>query len=55
MRPRSMAKTFKGTVMEILGTAVSSWVATVEGQSPKAVQEQIGSWNIKISLKNKYR
>ena len=45
MRPRSMAKTFTGTVMEILGTCVSVG-CTVEGQSPKAIQAQITSGKI---------
>jgi len=40
MRPRSMAKTFVGTVKEILGTAVSVG-CTVEGESPKTLQQQI--------------
>lgn len=40
MKARSMAKTFAGTVKEILGTAVSVG-CTVDGQSPKALQVQI--------------
>ena len=40
MRPRSMAKTFQGTVLEMLGTAVSVG-CTVEGQSPQDLQQQI--------------
>ena len=40
MRPRSMAKEFKGTVKEILGTAVSVG-CTVEGEDPRDVQKQI--------------
>jgi large subunit ribosomal protein L12e len=35
-----MAKTFTGTVKEILGTAVSVG-CTVEGQEPRALQAQI--------------
>ena len=35
-RPRSMASTFKGTVLEILGTCVSVG-CTIEGKSPKDV------------------
>jgi large subunit ribosomal protein L12e len=50
MRPRSMAKTFKGTVMEILGTAVSVG-CTVEGQSPKDVQSQVDDGTIAIPAK----
>ena len=40
MRPRSMALEFKGTVKEILGTAVSVG-CTVEGSNPKDLQQQI--------------
>lgn len=40
MRVRSMAKTFQGTVKEILGTAVSIG-CTVNGKSPKDVQKEI--------------
>lgn len=40
MRVRSMAKTFTGTVKEILGTAVSIG-CTVNGKSPKDVQKEI--------------
>jgi len=40
MRARSMAKTFAGTVKEILGTAVSVG-CTVDGQSPKQIIAQI--------------
>jgi len=40
MRPKSMALTFQGTVKECLGTAVSVG-CTVEGQSPKDLQQQI--------------
>ena len=36
IRPRSMASTFKGTVLEILGTCVSVG-CTIEGKSPKDV------------------
>ena len=45
MRPRSMAKTFKGTVKEILGTAVSVG-CTVDGQHPKSIQKQIDEGKI---------
>jgi len=40
MRPKSMALTFKGTVLEVLGTAVSLG-ANVEGASPKNIQSRI--------------
>jgi len=40
MRSKSMALTFKGTVLEVLGTAVSVG-CTVEGSSPKDIQAQI--------------
>jgi len=40
MRPRSMAKTYRGTVKEILGTAVSVG-CTVEDQNPKDLQKKI--------------
>lgn len=42
MRPRSMAKTFQGTVLEMLGSAVSVG-CTVDGQNPKDIQQQIKS------------
>jgi len=40
MRPRSMARTFSATVMEILGTAVSVG-CTVDGKGPRDVQDAI--------------
>ena len=40
MRPRSIARTFQGTVLEILGTAVSVG-CTVEGKNPKDLQAEI--------------
>lgn len=40
MRNRSMARTFTGTVKEILGTAVSVG-CTVNGKNPKDVQKEI--------------
>jgi len=40
MRSRSMAKTYLGTVKEILGTAVSVG-CTVEGENPRELQKQI--------------
>jgi large subunit ribosomal protein L12e len=47
MRPKSMAKDFKGTVKEILGTA-SSVGCTVEGQKPNDLQQQIEDGTIEI-------
>merc|ERR1712137_548486 len=40
MRPRSMAKTFSGTVKEMLGTCVSVG-CTVEGEDPRDLQTKI--------------
>jgi large subunit ribosomal protein L12e len=40
MRPRSNAREFKGTVKEILGTAVSVG-CTVDGEDPKDIQEAV--------------
>lgn len=40
MRPRSMAREFRGTVKEILGSCVSVG-CTVDGQSPKAIIEKV--------------
>jgi len=40
MRSRSMAKSYVGTVKEILGTAVSVG-CTVEGENPRELQKQI--------------
>lgn len=40
LRSRSMAKTFAGTVKEILGTAVSLG-CTIDGQSPKEIQKAV--------------
>jgi len=40
MRPRSMAKSFKGTIKEVLGSAVSVG-CTVENENPKSLQQQI--------------
>lgn len=47
MRPRSMAREFKGTVKEILGTAVSVG-CTVEGDDPREIQEQIDDGDIDV-------
>ena len=40
MRPRSIARTFQGTVLEMLGTAVSVG-CTVDGKGPRDVQAAI--------------
>merc|ERR1711974_262762 len=42
MREKSMARAFSGTVKEILGTA-SSLGCTVDGETPKSLQEKIDS------------
>ena len=47
MRPKSFAAEFSGTVMEVLGTAVSVG-CTVEGKSPKDVQAQIQAGEIDV-------
>ncbi|ORZ40411.1 ribosomal protein L11 [Catenaria anguillulae PL171] len=47
MRPKSMARTLTGTVKEILGTAFSVG-CTVDGMSPKEVQEKIDAGEIEI-------
>ena len=45
MAPRSMAREFKGTVKEILGTAVSVG-CTVDGEDPRDIQQQIDDGDI---------
>lgn len=47
IRPKSYAKTFAGTVKEILGTCVSVG-CTVEGKSPKQVISEINEGTITI-------
>ena len=47
MRPRSIARTFQGTVLEILGTAVSVG-CTVDGKSPKDVQAAIHNGSLVV-------
>ncbi|CAI7678225.1 60S ribosomal protein L12 [Penicillium manginii] len=47
MRPRSMAKTLQGTVLEILGTAFSVG-CQVDGRSPKDVQEDVKAGEIDV-------
>ena len=47
MKPKSMSKTFKGTVKEVLGTCVSVG-CTVDGQDPRAIQKAIERDEIKV-------
>ena len=47
VRHRSLAAELKGTVLEVLGTAVSIG-CTIEGKSPKDVQKSIQRGEIKI-------
>mmetsp|Transcript_2962 Transcript_2962/g.6163 ORF Transcript_2962/g.6163 Transcript_2962/m.6163 type:complete len:167 (-) Transcript_2962:167-667(-) len=47
MRPRSMAKEFKGTVKEMLGTAVSVG-CTVDGEDPRELQEQLDDGELEV-------
>jgi len=47
MRERSMAKQFKGTVKEILGTA-NSVGCTVDGKTPRQVQKEIDEGIVEI-------
>ena len=47
MRPRSQSKTFVGVVMEILGTC-NSIGCTVEGESPKVIQQKIREKEIMV-------
>ena len=47
MRPRSMARTFAGTVKEILGTA-NSIGCTVDGQKPKDLQAAIDAGEVEV-------
>ena len=50
MRDRSMAKSLAGTVCEMLGTAFSVG-CTVNGESPKDLQEQIQNGELDIPSK----
>jgi large subunit ribosomal protein L12e len=50
MRSRSQAKTLAGTVLEMLGTAFSVG-CTVNGESPKDLQQQIKDGEIEIPSK----
>lgn len=47
MRPRSMAKTLKGTVKEILGTA-NSVGCSIEGKSPIDMQEAVENGEVEV-------
>lgn len=47
MRPKSMARTFAGTVKEVLGTAFSVG-CTVDGKSPKEIQRMIDDEEIEV-------
>ena len=47
MRPRSMAKTFSGTVKEILGTCYSVG-CTVDDQHPSELQTQIDDGELEV-------
>ncbi|XP_028105419.1 60S ribosomal protein L12-like [Camellia sinensis] len=49
MKPRSMAKDLSGTVKEILGTCVSVG-CTVDGKSPKDLQQEIDDGDVEIPL-----
>ena len=48
MRPRSLAKKFEGTVLEMLGTAQSVG-CTVDGQDPHDVIDEIHNGDIEIA------
>ena len=47
MRERSLAKSFKGTVKEILGTCVSVG-CTIDGQTPRDLQAKIENGEIEV-------
>lgn len=47
MRERSLAKSFRGTVKEILGTCVSVG-CTVDGQTPRDLQTKIDNGEIEV-------
>jgi len=47
MRPRSIARTFRGTVKEILGTCVSVG-CTVNGESPKEIQKKVEEGELEV-------
>mmetsp|Transcript_4006 Transcript_4006/g.5619 ORF Transcript_4006/g.5619 Transcript_4006/m.5619 type:complete len:165 (-) Transcript_4006:44-538(-) len=47
MRERSLAKSFKGTVKEILGTCVSVG-CTIDGQTPRDLQTKIDNGEIEV-------
>lgn len=47
MRPRSMARKFSGTVLEILGTCVSIG-CTVDGEDPRDWQTKVKDGEVEI-------
>ena len=47
MRPRSLAKKFQGTILEILGTAQSVG-CTVEGEDPHDIIDQIKDGDLEV-------
>jgi large subunit ribosomal protein L12e len=47
MRDKSLAKEFKGTVREILGTCFSVG-CTVDGASPQDISEKVASGEIEV-------
>ena len=47
LRPKSYAADFKGTVKEVLGTAVSIG-CTIDGEDPRAVQSKIDDGEIEV-------
>ena len=50
MRNRSMAKTFEGTVKEILGTA-NSVGCKVDGQTPRDIHSKINAGEITVPVR----
>ena len=47
MRPKSYSADFKGTVKEVLGTAVSIG-CSIDGQDPRKIQAQIDAGEIEV-------
>ena len=47
MRPRSMARTLRGTVKEILGSA-NSVGCSIDGQNPRDMQEAVQSGQVEV-------
>jgi large subunit ribosomal protein L12e len=48
IRHKSYSKDFVGTVLEVLGTCVSVG-CTVDGESPKAIQQKIKNGDIEVN------